>query len=283
MAADGADAGKGGGGSSMLRTNLKIVGTVLVTVGLYTAIANLIPQVESEVPERVEIGSDVTAEELVGIGEEIYHGAGGCEACHGLGTRAPTLLGEIGRRCGDRVPDATCKEYLHESLVDPGAHVVEGFQPIMPDMGAQLSGGQVWAVVAFLQSQGGEVTVTPADLEAASSGGGAGGEGATGAGGAPEAEPGSAVALFRQYGCLACHQVGGQGGRAAPPVERIQARGLSADYVRRSILEPNADTASGYEEDWSALAGTMPTNFGERLSEEELQTLVEYLSGSGSP
>lgn len=269
-------------GGSMLRTNLKILATVLFTVGLYTGIANVIPQVESEVPERVEIGSDVTTEELVGIGEEIYQGAGGCEACHGLGTRAPTLMGEIGRRCSERVSDMSCKQYLHESLVDPGAFVVEGFQPIMPNVEAQLSGGQVWALVAFLQSQGGEVTVGPADLEAAG-GGSSTTAGGGGAGGGAAAEPGSAEALFRQYGCLACHQVGGQGGRAAPAVEAIRGRDLSADYLRRSILSPNADTASGYDQDWSALAGTMPTNFGERLTDEELQTLVDYLSGTGSP
>lgn len=265
----------------MVRTNLKIVGTVLLTVGLYTGIANVIPQVQSEVPERVEIGTDVTTEELVVIGEEIYHGAGGCETCHGLGTRAPTLLGEIGRRCDERVTEMSCKEYLHASLVDPAAFVVEGFQPIMPNIQAQLSGGQIWALVAFLQSQGGEVTVEPSDLEGAGAGAAAGS--ATGAGGGEAPEPGSAEALFRQYGCLACHQVGGQGGRAAPSVEAIRARDLSPEYVRRSILVPNADTASGYDEDWSALAGTMPTNFGERLSEEELRTLVEYLSGTGSP
>ena len=265
----------------MLRTNAKIVATVLVTVGVYTAIANLIPQVESEVPERVEIGTDVTSEELVSLGEEIYHGAGGCEACHGLGTRAPRLLGEIGRRCGERVSDMDCKTYLYESLTDPGAFVVEGFQPIMPDLEAQLSDGQIWAVVAFLQSEGGEVTVGPEDL----AGGGSAAQGATddAAGDGTAPEPGSPEALLRQYGCIACHQVGGEGGRAAPSVEAIQARELSRDYLRRSIVSPNADTASGYEQDWSPLAGTMPTNFGERLSEEELRTLVTFLGGEEAP
>ncbi|MFB6240225.1 MAG: cytochrome c, partial [Gemmatimonadota bacterium] len=143
----------------MWKTNLKIVATVLITLGVYTGISNVIPQVESQVPERVEVGPNTSTQELIAMGEKIFHGAGGCEACHGLGTRAPTLLGEIGNRCGQRQPELSCKEYLHRSLTEPRDFVVEGFQPIMPDMSAQLSPGQIWALVAFLQSQGGEVTV----------------------------------------------------------------------------------------------------------------------------
>ena len=268
----------------MWRTNLRIVLVVLVTLGVYTGISNIIPQVESEVPERVEIGSDVTTQELVSMGEQLFEGAGGCVACHGRGTRAPQLMGEIGTRCADRVDGMSCKEYLHESLVDPAAYVVDGYQPIMPSLEAQLSGGQIWALVAFLQTQGGEVTVTPQDLEG-DGGGDAGQEPAGDAAGAADggdgAEAGGAVALMRQYGCVTCHQVNGEGGAVGPPVAAMQAAGLSEDYVRRGILDPAADTASGYEQDYAPFAGTMPPNFGDRLSDQELQTLVTYLSGEG--
>jgi mono/diheme cytochrome c family protein len=263
----------------MWKTNLKILLTVLLTLGAYTAISNVIPQVESQVPERVEIGPDVSIDQLVSMGEEIYQGPGGCEACHGLGTRAPSLLGEIGGRCGERVEGMTCKEYLHESLTEPNEYVVEGFQPIMPAMGAQLSGGQIWALVAFLQSQGGEVTVTSEDLEGAAAGspGTGGGEAAGGDdGGAGGSGP---RALVKSYGCLSCHQLGGTGGVTAPPFEAIRDRGFSREYLRRSILEPNADTASGYAEDYSQFAGTMLANFDERMSGEEIDALVDWLAG----
>lgn len=269
----------------MWRTNLRIVLVVLVTLGVYTGISNIIPQVESEVPERVEIGSDVTPQQLVSMGEELFEGAGGCVACHGRGTRAPQLMGEIGARCGDRVEGMSCKEYLRESLVQPGAYVVDGFQPIMPPADAQLSDGQVWALVAFLQSQGGEVTVTPQDLEASGSDdAGSGAEPDAGDAGAEEdgsEEGGGAVALLRQYGCVTCHQVEGEGGVVGPPVEEMQAMGLSEDYVRRSILDPAADTAAGYEQDYTPYAGTMPPTFGDQLSDRELETLVTYLAGEG--
>ena len=50
-------------------------------------------------------------------------------------------------------------EYLVESLHNPTVYVVEGYQPIMPPFGRQLSDMEVVAAVAFLQSLGGEVTV----------------------------------------------------------------------------------------------------------------------------
>ncbi|MCI0432935.1 MAG: cytochrome c, partial [Gemmatimonadetes bacterium] len=145
--------------------NLKVFGVVLATIAVYTLLANAIPQVQSEVPEELSFGAGVTAEQLVAAGDQLYQGAGGCTACHGLGTRAPNLLtdeggtGTIGSRCATRVSGKDCKAYLHESLTEPNAFVVGGYQPIMPDLRRTLSGAQIWALVAYLQSLGGEVTV----------------------------------------------------------------------------------------------------------------------------
>lgn len=260
----------------MWRTNLKIVLTVVGTLAVYTGVANMIPQVRSEVPETLQLGADATPEELVAAGERVYRGAGGCEACHGLGTRAPDLLGEIGTRCAERVPEMGCKEYLHESMVNPGAYVVEGFQPIMPDMSRTLSPVQIWAVVAFLESQGGEVTVTSADIPATGgAGAGAGTGGAGGAGGGGETAASAPAEIFRTFGCPACHLFQGEGAEIGPPFAEMA--GKDPAYIRRGILEPNADTAQGYE----AMAGTMPPNFGERMSEAQIDAVVEYLARGG--
>lgn len=263
-------------------TNLKVAAVVVFTLLAYTLVANVIPQVESEVPEAVELTGAVTPEQLVSIGERIFEGAGGCTACHGLGTRAPNLLtsedgvGPIGARCGDRVPELDCKEYLYESLVDPNAFVVEGYNPIMPDVSRTLSAEQAWALVAFLQSQGGEVTVTADDLPAE---GGPATEAAAGAGvaGAGVAAGGTATLDPRQIidemACLQCHQLGEQGAPLGPPFDGMGTR-LDAGQIRESILRPNADTAQGYE----SFAGTMPTNFGDRLTASQLDTLVAFLA-----
>src|SRR5207244_2664400 len=124
----------------MWATNLKIVGVVLGTLALYTLIANKIPQLQSEVPQALSLGANVTPEQLVAAGEKLFNGAGGCTTCHGLGTRAPNLLtdekgtGPIGARCGKREPGKACKQYLFESLDNPTAYVVAAYQPIMPGL-----------------------------------------------------------------------------------------------------------------------------------------------------
>ena len=64
------------------------------------------------------------------------------------------------------------------------------------------------------------------------------------------------------------------GGQVGPPFDHIGAQ-HDANYIRRSILTPNADTAKGYEK----FAGTMPTTFGQQLSGAQLEALVTYLAG----
>ena len=58
----------------------------------------------------------------------------GCSLCHSLDGSAdagPSFQG-ISERAGERVPDLSAVEYLRQSIVDPSAYVVEGFDDIMP-------------------------------------------------------------------------------------------------------------------------------------------------------
>ena len=156
-------------------------------------------------------------------------------------------------------------------MVEPNKFVVAGFEPIMPDMRRSLSNDQIWATIAFLQAQGGEVTVTGEDIRRT------GGAPAAPAGGGAPAGPAMTattdpMALFTEKGCVACHQLGGQGGQFGPPLDNI-GRQRNAEYIRRSLLEPNADTARGYEQ----FAGTMPP-FGQQLTGAQLEALVRFLA-----
>jgi len=264
----------------MWATNLRIIGVVLGTLALYTLIANKIPQVQSEVPRALSLGANVTAEQLVSAGDQLYHGAGGCTACHGLGTRAPNLLtdekgqGPIGARCGKREAGKDCKAYLHESLASPRAYVVAGYEPIMPEMGRILSPQQLWALVAFLESNGGTVDVSASDIPAASAASGAN----SGAAGAPTAagiangstEP---MAIIRGAGCTACHKIGGEGGAIGPELTHVGSR-LSANLIRESILNPDAKIAKGFEK----FKGIMPKTFGNQLTAAQLEALVQFLA-----
>lgn len=52
-----------------------------------------------------------------------------CTACHRLDDKkffGPSLLG-ISERAGDRAPDVSAVEYLQQSLLEPSAYLVEGF------------------------------------------------------------------------------------------------------------------------------------------------------------
>ena len=245
----------------MWKTNLKVLGLTLAVLAFYTAVAHVIPQLQSEVPETLAITADVTPEALAAAGERVYNGAGGCTACHGLGTRAPNLLedhggkGPIGARCGSREAGKDCKTYLHESLIEPGKFVVPGFEPIMPDMSKQLTPDQLWAVVAYLQSQGGEVTVTGSDLKAAPTS-------ANAAAGQAFTATRDPVQLYNEKGCVGCHQLDGKGGQVGPSFDHIGGR-ATKEYIRRSIRAcstprraASAVTRSTERAAWSARRST---------------------------
>ncbi len=265
----------------MWATNLKVLGIVLGTLALYTLIANKIPQVQSEVPQTLTLGANVTPEQLVAAGEKVFNGIGGCTTCHGLGTRAPNLLtdekgtGPIGARCGKREAGKSCKQYLYESLDNPTAFVAPGYQPIMPVMTKQLSPPQVWSVIAFLESQGGTVDVTASDIPATSTpstpsttstGNGAGG--AAFAGGSTDPK-----AIIQAAGCLACHKLDGQGQVIAPDLTHVGSR-RDAESIRKKILDPASSIAKGYEK----LAGIMPKTFGTMMNAAQLEALSQYLA-----
>ena len=264
----------------MWAINLRIFGVVLGTLALYTLIANKIPQMQSEVPRALALGANVTPEQLVSAGDQLYHGAGGCTACHGLGTRAPNLLtdekgaGPIGARCGTRENGKDCKAYLYESLTQPGAFVVTGYEPIMPDLSRTLSPQQLWALVAYLESLGGTVDVQASDIPADPAASTAS-SGAAGSPGAARIANGStdAMAIIRATGCLACHKVGTEGGAIGPDLNRTGSR-LSTALIRESILAPDARIARGYEK----FKGIMPKTFGDQLSASQLESLVQFLA-----
>ena len=258
---------------SMLLENLKIFAVVIGTLATFTLVANSIPQVQSEVPVDLSFGANVSADELMSSGETLFTGAGGCLACHGLGTRAPNLLsdhagtGTIGVRCTNRVPGEDCKAYLYSSMVDPGAYLVEDFEPIMPDVRRSLSNAQIWALVAYLQSVGGEVTVTGADIGASDDG-----SSATATAAAPATASTDPVEIMRASACLGCHVFNGEGTEMGPAFDGMGAR-VDADYIRASILDPGAGAAEGFE----TFLGAMPPIFGSQLTASQLETVVQFL------
>jgi mono/diheme cytochrome c family protein len=258
----------------MWATNLKVIGVVLGTLFVYTLICNKIPQIQSEVPVKIVITPNTTPDQLVGFGEKVFNGVGGCGACNGLGTRAPNLLtdekgmGQIGARCGKREPGKTCKEYLFESLDQPTAFVVPGYQPIMPRITKLVPPEQAWALVAYLESQGGTVDVTAADLNAAPAAATAAPAGGY-AGGSTDPK-----ALIKEAGCRNCHKLDGEGATMAPDLTHVGAR-RDANSIHQKIVDPASSIAKGFEN----LAGVMPKTFGTDMNPAQLDALVKFLAG----
>lgn len=77
----------------------------------------------------------------------------GCTGCHSLDGTAgagPSVAGIAGE-AGSMVVGLSAEEYLHQSIVEPAAFVVEGFGPIMPAYDT-LSEADVAALVAYLMT-----------------------------------------------------------------------------------------------------------------------------------
>jgi cytochrome c oxidase subunit 2 len=77
--------------------------------------------------------------------------------------------------------------------------------------------------------------------------------------------------LFTQQ-CGTCHTLADAGTtqEVGPDLDKVLA-GKSADFIRESIVNPNAEIAPGYQ------PGVMPQDFEQKLTAQQLDSLVEYL------
>lgn len=79
----------------------------------------------------------------------------GCAACHGAngdGGVGPTFVGLFGSEVQIQGQDPVIadREYLVESIVDPGAKLVEGYNLLMPR--TELTDAEIDAVVAYIEA-----------------------------------------------------------------------------------------------------------------------------------
>jgi len=192
-------------------------------------------------------------------GEKIYWGDGQCHTCHSIGTsgsatRGPNQEG-LAARAEERAKEAGLSsglEYLVESIVNPSAFVVEGYDNIMPkvyDAPIMLGREQIQAVLTYLQTLGGE-----SDIAAV----------ATFAEKIPEAS-GDAVAPWvppidvdikegelvffdesRGVTCSKCHVLNGKGAKVGPDLTGIGAV-QTPQYLIESVLKPSEIIVKGFE------------------------------------
>lgn len=153
---------------------LRVVGFVIIVLGIFALIALGIPQMASLPPaeEKFDVASIKTSADMAAIGQKIFFSKGQCALCHSIGpsesARCPDLKG-IGAKL--------TREFIYESLTQPQAYIYldyrhEGppkqYPARMPPINKNpigLSNNEILSVIAFLQQMSGEpITVSPAEI-----------------------------------------------------------------------------------------------------------------------
>jgi hypothetical protein len=77
--------------------------------------------------------------------------------------------------------------------------------------------------------------------------------------------------LFDDEGCSGCHslQAAGATGEVGPNLDTA-LQNQSPAFIETSIVDPQAEIAEGYQD-------LMPTTFGDSLSQQQIDALVQYL------
>ncbi len=102
-----------------------------------------------------------------------------------------------------------------------------------------------------------------------------GGGGDKSSSGATDPDVAAGKALFEKTvlegnpGCVTCHSI--EPGKTVVGPSLAGIGNKSAEFLRESIVNPDADVTEGFP------AGTMPQDYGEKLSEEQINQLVKYL------
>lgn len=89
---------------------------------------------------------------------------------------------------------------------------------------------------------------------------------------AAAADPG--LRIWASQGCGGCHALAAANATAevGPDLDRTLRR-RSEDYVRESIVAPDARIARGYTADW------MPDDYARRIDAAELDALIRFVMG----
>jgi len=94
---------------------------------------------------------------LASAGEDLFQQLG-CITCHRAdsGGRGPALTGVFGKTVSLQGGAAAMADegYLRESILDPQAKVVSGYQPIMPTFKGLVSEEQVLALITYIKTLG---------------------------------------------------------------------------------------------------------------------------------
>lgn len=271
---------------------MKLLTFSLAVIWFYAFVASLVPESSTAVNLTELDWSDPEA--VAEQGALVFNGKGQCSACHTVDTSAPPGrcpdLTDIGVNAASRIPGMDAKTYLIESLYFPANHLVPGYGKIMPEVWKApiaLSHVEIQAVIAYLESQGGEIDPTPFDEPIDRK------DTATAAAALPPlltGDPELGKKVFVSAACISCHAVKGIESPAADPTttdfEVVTAPDLSGiaafndmRYLEESILLPSAQIVSGYGAVTVRANGT--TYQGTLVSQDEKKIVVRTKTADG--
>lgn len=241
---------------------------------LYWCVGQSVEQKEIHPAKDVQLGADMTTEQMAEAGKKIVEGKGTCLICHGSGERAPKLIG-VGERAGGRIEGYSDLDYFAESLYEPEKYIVKPYAPGMTPVNKPpiaLNDQEILTVIAYLQSLGGKPNVTmKTKLKYQSAEGSA----------APKTQEAAAEELTGQqlatnYGCVACHSLTAPVRLVGPSLYDAGKR-LSKAEIYESIMDPDAKLAEGFP---GALMGQMlgANGFYNKVTSKQLKVLVEHLA-----
>ncbi len=101
------------------------------------------------------LSEDAPRETMVSSGERLFQRLG-CSSCHGAADsdHGPTLLGLYGRtrRMQDGHSVVADEAYIRESIVNPRAKLVSGYQSLMPTFQGQVDEEHILQLIAYIKS-----------------------------------------------------------------------------------------------------------------------------------
>lgn len=102
---------------------------------------------------------NVSGQTPVEQGRDLFENKLGCASCHAggpqqRGAKLEGIYGKDVKLVGGQTVVAD-DDYLRNSILNPGAQIVEGYQPIMPTFKGQVTEEQILALVAYIKSLSG--------------------------------------------------------------------------------------------------------------------------------
>ncbi len=194
----------------------------------------------------------LTSEDAMAKGEDLFWGQS-CYVCHGETGQGDGLFSQGMNPRPINLTDAALMErlsndYLYWRISEGGKEAP--FLSAMPAFKEFLSEDQRWELIAYLRSiatQPSTMLVGDIDLQVG-------------------------LNLLQTHGCFACHRYADQGNFVGPDLHDIGLQ-RTPDQLMEDIVDPSADIASGFTD-------TMPRDYKDKMSEEDLQLMVDFLANS---